>query len=213
MVVPLVLVDLVTSNYPQLSTAFMANIQMYVAFLGGMIVASSTLEAFYRPGTHKRMLFGLSTLAFVCLWFFAVFGGGIAQFSYPPYFIRFDISKIVYIIIVGLSLKSLLVVQTFRTWKHAEVERARKQRAEAEARKAAPARRVVRRVVGASSFESMTRVEYKVTADDEIGVASRLPAKSRGTRGTECPVCSLACAPGDLVCKNCGAWLKHGKIK
>src|SRR3989339_1251111 len=94
-VVPLVLVDLVTSNYPQLSTAFMSEIGTFVMFFGGMIVASSTLEAIHRPGTYKRLLFGMCGLAFVGMGMFVIFGGGIAEFSYGPYFVRFDITKIV----------------------------------------------------------------------------------------------------------------------
>ncbi|MCJ7561526.1 MAG: hypothetical protein MUO84_00760, partial [Thermoplasmata archaeon] len=127
-IVPLNLVDLVTNNYPQLSTTFMPNIEMFVVFFGGMIVASSTLEAIHRPGTYKRMLFGITALIFVGMWLFIIFGGGIAQFYFGPYFVEFDMTKIVYILLFGISLKGLLIMMTFTTSRNAEIERARTHR-------------------------------------------------------------------------------------
>jgi len=210
--VPLVLLDLVTSHYPQLTTAFLPDIELYVCFIGGMIVASSTLESYHRPGTYKRMLFGLSALAFVCLWIFAIFGGGVADFSYPPYLVSFDMSKIVYIILIGLSLKGLLVIQTFSTCRASELARERKA---AEAR-AAARRRLVRRSASRSSspssaFASYRRVEYSVTADDEVGFAERFPSARLDPGMMECPICGHVCPVDSHVCENCGAWLKAGR--
>ncbi len=62
-VVPLVLVDLVTSNYPQLSTAFMPQIGTFIMFFGGMIVASSTLEAI-----HSQCASFLLSDRYDCTW-------------------------------------------------------------------------------------------------------------------------------------------------
>jgi len=208
-VVPLVLLDLITSHYPQLTTAFLPDIEMYVCFIGGMIVASSTLESYNRPGTYKRMLFGLSALAFLCLWMFAVFGGGVAEFSYPPYLISFDMSKIVYIILVGLSLKGLLIVQTFSTWRQSELSHERK----AEEARAAAMKRLERETSPRSSrpaFASYRRMEYSVTPDDEVGFAERLPSSRPGPGQVECPVCGHACPAESHVCDNCGAWLRAG---
>lgn len=112
-VVPIVLLDLVTKNYPLLTTPFMSQINAYVMFFGVMIVAASTLEAGNKPGTFKRMLFGLSALAFICMWLFVIFGGGIAEFTYGPYHVRFDLTMIVYIMLAGISLKGLLIVDIY----------------------------------------------------------------------------------------------------
>ena len=205
-VVPLVLIDLIIENYPQLATAFMSNIEMYVLFFGGMIVASSTIEAANRPGTFKRLLFGLTAIAFVCLWFFVVFGGGIAELTYGPYFVRFDITKIVYIVIFGLSLKGLLVLSVFRDHRHAEKERARKRRAELARKRAEGSRPIPTPLPRAAKFASMLREEFEVTADDEIGYAPAMPPRPVAKGKKVCEVCGAESAAKDYVCRNCGEW-------
>jgi len=209
--VPLVLLDLVTSHYPQLTTAFLPDIEMYVCFIGGMIVASSTLESYHRPGTYKRMLFGLSALAFVCLWMFAIFGGGVAEFSYPPYLVSFDMSKVVYIILIGLSLKGLLVVQTFSTYRASELARERKAADERAAARRKLTRQSASRSSPSAAFASYRRMEFSVTPDDEVGFAERLPTARLGPGQMACPICGHVCPVESHVCENCGAWLKAGK--
>jgi hypothetical protein len=199
-------VNLITENYPQLATAFMPDIKMYVLFFGGMIVASSTLEAAHRPGTHIRLVFGLFAIAFVCLWFFVVFGGGIAEISYGPYFVRFDMSKIVYIIIIGLSLKGLLVVSTFSDFKEAEKERVRKRRLELAEKKASGSRPLPTPRPRPSAFASMRRAEFDVTADDDIDHAPSMPARPVAKGMKVCEVCGAEAPVKDYVCRNCGEW-------
>ncbi|HIH02064.1 TPA: hypothetical protein HA259_08400 [Thermoplasmata archaeon] len=206
--IPLVLVDLITDNYPQLATAFMSDIKMYVMFFGGMIVASSTLEVAHRPGTHLRMVFGLSAIAFVCLWFFVVFGGGIAEITYGPYFVKFDMSKIVYIIIFGLSLKSLLVVSTFSDFKEAEMERARKRRLEAAEKRARASRPKPPPQPRSSPFASMRRAAFEVTADDEIDHAQAMPPRPAAKGMKVCEICGAEAPVKDYVCRNCGEWFQ-----
>ena len=179
---------------------------MYVMFFGGMIVASSTLEAAHRPGTHLRMLFGLSAIAFVCLWFFVVFGGGIAEITYGPYFVKFDMSKIVYIIIFGLSLKGLLVVSTFSDHKEAERERARKKRLEAAAIRERATRPKPTPRPRSASFASMRRAAFEVTADDEIDHAPAMPPRPAAKGMKVCEVCGAEAPVKDYVCRNCGEW-------
>ena len=198
--------DLITDNYPQLATAFMPDIKMYVMFFGGMIVASSTLEAAHRPGTHLRMIFGLSAIAFVCLWFFVVFGGGVAEITYGPYFVRFDMSKIVYIIMFGLSLKSLLVVSTYSDFKAAERERARKRRLEAAEMRARTSRPKPTPQPRSSAFASMRRTAFEVTADDEIDHVSSMPPRPVAKGMKACEVCGAEASVKDYVCRNCGEW-------
>ena len=205
-VVPLILVDMITENYPQLATAFMPSIEMYIMFFGGMIVASSTIEAANRPGTYKRMLFGLFAIAFVCLWFFVVFGGGIAEMNYGPYFVRFDITKIVYIVLFGLSLKCLLVISTFKDHRGAELERARKRRAEIALRKAQGSRPLPTPTPRTARFASMISQEFEVSADDEIGYAPAMPPRPIAKGKKVCEICGAEAAAKDYVCRNCGEW-------
>lgn len=213
-IVPLVLVNLVTEHYPQLATAFMADIKLYVIFFGGMIVASSTLEAAHRPGSYLRMMFGLFALAFVCLWVFVVFGGGLVEMTYGPYFVRFDMTKIVYIILVGLSLKGLIVLATFKDFRKSERERAEKKRKEL-ARKRAAARTIRPLPTPEpeySSFSSLERAEFNITADDDIGYAtSMLPRKAKDKK--ICEVCGAEAATKDYVCRNCGEWFPSDSVR
>lgn len=218
-VVPLVLINMVTQHYPQLATAFMENIRMYVIFFGGMIVASSTLEAIYRQGSYKRVLFGLSAIAFICMWFFVIFGGGIAEIHYGPYFIRFDMRYLVYIILVGLSLKSLLVLATFSEHRRIEEERARKRRVElAKVRAAAAASRSKATGPAAEhkprmSFGEMLRAEFEVSADDEIGYAPGMPPRPTPKGMKVCEVCGAKAQTKDYVCRNCGGWFPSESVK
>ena len=205
-VVPLILVDMIVENYPQLATAFMPDIRMYIMFFGGMIVASSTIEAANRPGTYKRMLFGLFAIAFVCLWFFVVFGGGIAEISFGPYFVRFDISKIVYIILFGLSLKCLLVVSTFKDHRRAELKRVRKRRAELAQKRVQGSRPLPTPQPRISKFASMISQEFEVSAADEIGYAPSMPPRPIAKDKKVCEVCGAEAAIKDYVCRNCGEW-------
>ncbi|HUS56621.1 MAG TPA: hypothetical protein VMY17_01205 [Thermoplasmata archaeon] len=216
-VVPFVLINMVTQHYPQLGTAFMENIKMYVIFFGGMIVASSTLEAIYRPGSYKRVLFGLSAIAFICMWFFVIFGGGVAEIHYGPYFIRFDMTYLVYIILVGLSLKSLLVLATFSEHRRIEEERARKRRVElAKARAAAARSKRTESVAERTpriSFGDMLRAEFEVSADDEIGSAPGMPPRPTPKGMKVCEVCGAKAHTKDYVCRNCGGWFPSDSIK
>ncbi len=197
--------DLITDNYPQLATAFMSEIRMYIMFFGGMIVASSTMEAANRVGTYKRMLFGLSAVSFVCLWFFVVFGGGIAEFTYGPYFVRFDMSMIVYIVIFGLSLKGLLVISTFADHRGQERERVRKRTAEL-ARKRTLATRLPSPPPRARTFSAMTPTAFEVSADDMVGYAPAIPPRPIAKDKKVCEICGAEAAVKDYVCRNCGEW-------
>lgn len=216
-VVPLVLIDLVTSRYPQLTTAFIDNIGLYVMSIGGMITASSTLEAVNRPGTYKRLLFGIAALALVCIWIFVIFGGGVAEVvDYGPYdSIRLDMSKIVYIVLVGVSLKGLLVFQTFAVGRKHEEQQARQRRAELAKRRAAeakpkPAPRTSR---SDAYFSKFSKVEFEVTADDSVGF-SELPAKKAPSPGMKrCEVCGTEAPTKDYVCRSCGAWFPRESVE
>jgi hypothetical protein len=203
-VVPIMLVNLITTNYPSLKTAFMPNLASYILIIGGLIVGASTLECANRPGTYKRLLFGLSAVAFVCFWTFVLFGGGVAEFSYPPYFVRFDMSKILYIVLLGIALKALLVVQTFSSNKHVVVEERVRRRAE-KAAVAAPRPRSASR---APSFASFSKAAFRVTSDDEVGYEPPppLPPKAAALDYKECPVCGVKASLKETTCKHCGAW-------
>jgi hypothetical protein len=199
-------VNLISENYPQLATAFMPQIRMYVLFFGGMIVASSTLEAVHRPGTYTRLLFGLFAIAFVCLWFFVVFGGGVAELTYGPYFVRFDMSKIVYIVMLGLSLKGFLVVSTFSDFKEAEKERARKERLEQAETKARASRPPPTPQPRSKPFESLKPTAFEVTADDDVEHAQSMPPRPVAKGMKVCEVCGAEAPVKDYVCRNCGEW-------
>ena len=198
--------NLITENYPQLATAFMPQIQMFVLFFGGMVVASSTLEAAHRPGTYTRMMFGLFAVAFVCMWFFIVFGGGVAELTYGPYFVRFDMSMIIYIVIVGLSFKGLLVVSTFYDFKGHERERARKKRLEQMEMKARASRPMPTPQSRSSPSSAMRSTEFEVTADDDIDHALSVPARPVAKGMKVCEVCGAEAPVKDYVCRNCGEW-------
>jgi len=208
-VVPLVLIDLVKTNWPQLSTAFLGNILEYTLFFGGLIVAASTLEVMNRPGTFKRMFFGLSSLAFLCLWLFVVFGGGIASFTYYPYLVKFDMSKIVYIMLLGIALKGLLVVRIYSDNKHLIVEQKETKQGGVflGVGRPLPNKPVARRTA-THAFGAMSRVAYEVTGDEDVGSAvhSRPPIGSTEAAGV-CPVCGASVGPKDPMCPSCGAWL------
>jgi len=213
-VVPLVLIDLVKSNWPQLSTAFLDDIVLYTIFFGGLIVASSTLEVANKPGTFKRMLFGLTALAFLCLWLFVVFGGGIASFTFYPYFFRFDMSKIVYIMLIGISLRALLVIRTYRDNKHLVAEQKETKTVRGLFARARPTPAPVGKPPSVRrstnpAFGSMARVAYEVTADDDVGFAPQDRSPIEGGRGVvdECPVCGAKVSAEDRACPSCGAWL------
>lgn len=227
-VVPLVLLNLVTTNYPLLTTPFMGNIVEYVTFYGGMIVAASTLEAMNKQGTYKRLLFGLCSLAFVCMWMFVMFGGGIAEFTYGPYHVRFDITSIVFLMLFGVSLKGLLVVQTFTSHRHViteemhekalesavENQAARKPRAPARVRATDP------------SFSTMSKVAFEVTSDEAVGYSPPppppspeplLPKRTRRlesvSRSKACPICGERVPADADECPSCGAWISKESFR
>ncbi|MEM2891321.1 MAG: zinc ribbon domain-containing protein [Thermoplasmata archaeon] len=224
-VVPLALIELVTSNYPLLTTPFMPYIREYILFFGAMVVAASTLEAMNRPGTFKRLLFGLSALAFVGLWLAVLFGGGIAEFTYGPYHFRLDLTKLVYIMLVGISLKALLVVDTYLVHQPQLAEEAAKKRMEeAEARRvAARTRKAAHQVKHTIPLEHMTKVAYEVTPDTSVGyspppapekVSSPTPPPSQtAVRHRTCPICGERVRSTESVCPNCGAWLTRDSFR
>lgn len=217
-IVPLVLVDLVLSNYPQLSTPFTPNITTLIIFFGVLIVSASTLEAANKPGSYRRMLFGLSALSFVSFWIFVIFGGGIAQFEYGPYDISFDMTKIVYIIILGLSLKGLLVISTFTTNRQAFQENERqKLEQESKARAAEKKTRTAARSYATPPLSVLSKVAFDVTGDEDVGFSkvqsqeAALPPPSQNVK--VCPVCGAHANPKDYTCKACGAWFYDDLLK
>ena len=218
-VIPIVLVDLITTNYPDLSTVFMPEIGLYILFFGGMITAASTLEVANKPGTFRRLLFGMSALAFLCLWIYVILGGGVATFEFDPYFVRFDMSKIVLIMLFGISLKGLLVVSTYTAHKSYLVEKERQQKAEARAtREHETARKqlIVKQKASGPSLSRMSKVAFQVTADDSVGYSpgsqvDSTPHHHERTLATKtCPVCGTKSSSKESVCRNCGAWFEHG---
>lgn len=217
-VVPVVLVSLVTTHYPDLTTVFMPEIETYILFFGGMIVGASTLEAINRPGTYKRMLFGLAALAFVCLWLFVIFGGGIAQMKYQAFTVKFDMSKIVYIMLFGISLKGLLVISTFSSNRSKITDEVRRDEQDnalaATAVRRSPPRK---RKPAQPSFSNMSRVAFQVTPDDAIGFSPPPPSPMRPARRTlaykECPICGARAEHSETTCKNCGAWFPKESIR
>jgi len=217
-IVPLVLVDLVLSNYPQLTTPFTPNITTLIVFFGVLIVSASTLEVANKAGSYKRMLFGLSALAFVCFWTFVLFGGGIAEFEYGPYAVSFDMTKILYIIIIGLSLKGLLVVSTFTTSRGSFQEQERQRRdQESRARAAEKKTRTAARSYSIPSLSVMSKVAFEVTGDDDVGY-SKGPVPDKTTPPPSvniktCPVCGAHANPKDYTCKACGAWFYDDLLK
>ena len=226
-VVPLVLLNLVTSTYPLLTTPFMDNIVEYVTFYGGMVVAASTLEAMNRPGTYKRLLFGISALVFVCMWMFVMFGGGIAEFTYADYHFRFDITAILYIMLLGVSLKGLLVVDTFSSNRHAikgeEREAAREAALDELAAKRAT--KPARTRSTSQSFSSMSKVAFDVTSDEAVGYSPPPPpmpepakapvAKAEGLtlHSKVCPVCGERVPGAASECPACGAWFSKDSFR
>lgn len=230
-VLPLVLLDLVTTNYPLLTTPFMEQINQYVLFFGGMVVAASTMEAMNKPGTFKRMLFGLGSLAFACMWLFVIFGGGISEFTYGPYHVRFDMTIIVYIMLVGVSLKGMLVIDTYAVnrGKLLDQERQSKQEKE-EAKKESVRAKQAARLRGTSpDFSSYSKVKFEVTHDESIvgheppppppPPAPAIPPPAPGARPTRtvkfkvCPICGEKAAASETVCRSCGAWFSKGSFR
>jgi hypothetical protein len=219
-VVPLVLIDQITKSYTELKTAFLPEIELYIIFFGGMITAASTLEASNKPGTWKRLLFGLTALAFVCLWLFIVLGGGIAEFTYGPYFVRFDMSKIVYIMLFGVSLKGLLVYSTFSTQRHylVDQERRRKEERAAKTTTARP-RQPPRHKPSGPAFSRMSKMAFEVSHDESVGYAPPPPPPpeprplQRVLAFKECPVCGAKASPKEMTCKHCGAWFPKDTIR
>jgi len=231
-VVPLVILDLITKNYPLLTTPFMAQINQYVLFFGGMVVAASALEAMNKPGTFKRMLFGLGSLAFACMWLFVIFGGGISEFTYGPYQFRFDMTMIVYIMLVGVSFKGMLVIDTYLSNRGKLLERERQIRIEKErARKESIRAKQAERIRGTSpGFSAYSKVRFDVTHDESaVGYEPPppppppLPAEpsvpASGARATRtvkfkvCPICGEKAAASETVCRNCGAWFSRGSFR
>jgi len=196
-------------------------------FYGGMIVAASTLEAMNKPGTFKRLLFGLSALAFVCMWMFVVFGGGIAEFTYGPYHVRFDITSILYIMLLGISLKGLLITQTFSSNRHLVREEEREKEIDAAERKraAARAKRPARVRTTDPSFSKMSKVAFEVTSDHTVGYSPPPPPlpvtkpssepvkKSLVSRSKACPVCGERVPADTRECPACGAWFSKESFR
>jgi hypothetical protein len=215
--VPITLVNLVATRFPDLRTAYTSDIITYILFIGGMITASSALEAINKPGTYKRMLFGMTALAFICMWLFVIFGGGIAEYSYQGYFVRFDMSKIVYIMLFGISLKALLVYSTFSVGRGYLVDQERRERLATARQKAAPRpRHASRRRPPAPSFSNMSKVDFQVTPDDSIGFAPPPPTQRAGQHTLaykECQICGARAQTRETICKSCGAWFPKDSIR
>lgn len=230
-VIPLVILDLITKNYPLLTTPFLDQINQYVLVFGGMVVAASTLEAMNKPGTFKRMLFGLGALAFACMWLFVIFGGGISEFTYGPYHVRFDMTILVYLMLVGVSLKGMLVIDTYAVNKGKLLEEERQRREEKETAKKETARsKQAARLRGTSpDFSAYSKVKFEVTHDESnVGYEPPPPpppplpepsAPSSGARPTRtvkfkvCPICGEKAAANESVCRNCGAWFSRGSFR
>jgi hypothetical protein len=178
-----------------------------------MIVSSSGRGG--RPGTYTRMLFGLTALVFVCMWLYVIFGGGVAEVRWGPYFVTFDISKIVYLMLLGISLKGLLVVSTFSTARTEEIKRAKLRRMEqarekADAAKARPVPKA--RAQDGMQFSGFSRTAFEVTADDLVGHVPEPPPIPTEPGMKICEMCGAKAPERDYVCKSCGAWFPRDTV-
>ncbi|MCJ7561946.1 MAG: hypothetical protein MUO84_02920, partial [Thermoplasmata archaeon] len=127
-------------------------------------------------------------------------------------------TKIVYVILFGISLKSLLIMMTFTTRRNAEIERARKHRVELAKKRqdeTAMHARVVRKASATprhGAFERLIQAEFDVTADDEVGFTSGPHPRDLPKGIKVCEVCGVQSPTKDYVCKNCGAWFPKDTV-
>jgi hypothetical protein len=224
-VVPIVLIDLITKNYPLLTTPFMSQIREYILVFGGMVVAASSLEAMNKPGSFKRLLFGMSSLGFVCMWIFVMFGGGLAEFTYGPYHFKFDLTKVVYIMLVGIGLKGLLVMTTYSDNRQSLIDEIHEKRLEkaAATREIKRSRPSTRTRSTSPEFATYSRLAFEVTHDDSVGyepppppphtVPSAPQRTIRTVRFKTCPICGEKALTTETVCRNCGAWFSRDSFR
>lgn len=201
-IIPLILLMLVLSQFPLLTPDMAARIPRSLILFGGMVALFSAMEAYFPKGTYLKMIFGLLSVATLCGWFWSIFNGEELTFPYGRANIAINIVDLMLVIIAAISLKGLLHVTSFMAAseenrrREATLVRKREERAATRARKF--------EVIPDNDVHESGFLHWY----HEIELEEPPPPEDMLTT---CPVCFREVQDTEKICPDCGAWLKGKK--
>ena len=113
-VVPIVIFSLLESKLPEeISIGDLKTTQMYILIFGIAIVICTFFKSYFDSGTYLRLIFGLVMIGFICLWIFAIMGGGIYDMAVEETTFHIDFSRLVLLIVFATVLKGIYMIAEF----------------------------------------------------------------------------------------------------
>ena len=114
-IIPYMAIALIKSNYPDLDPTGLDQMIVWTLILGPIIAILSFFEAYYYPGHKGRLIFGIIGTVAICMWVFMVFGGTTIKSTYGEYDFFVDITGLIWLVIFGVSLKSVYRIMEYLT--------------------------------------------------------------------------------------------------
>jgi len=198
-IIPLILIELVLGEFPIFTPEMADRIAGNLIVFGGFVALFSALEAYFPRHSPLKMLFGILSIATLCVWFWSIFSGERLEFTYSAVTISIDVQGIVLLIIIAISLKALLYI--FRYFISIKAKKLNDEKARRQAER---------------QYIDLLR-EPEVMGDDDIHEASFLywsggddlePPPPEDISPV-CPICFRELPDGLLECPDCGAWIRR----
>lgn len=198
-IIPLILVELVLGQFPIFTPQMADRIAGNIIIFGGFVALFSALEAYFPKHSPLKMLFGILSIATLCVWFWSIFSGDRLEFTYSAVTISIDVQGIVLLIIIAISLKALLYI--FRYFISVKAKKLEEEKARRQAER---------------KYMDLMR-EPEIMADDVIHEASflywaggdDLEPPPPEDAAPSCPICLRELPEGRNECPECGAWVKR----
>lgn len=189
-VLPLILMYIIISSFPILVSEFefrkMASI---LIIFGGLIALVSSMEAYFPLGSKLKMIFGITSIATLCAWFWFLFSNEKIVVPFGSLVITLDLFGLLMVILFAISLRGLLPIGQYL------IARGNlREKAESERLRRASGRLISPRQIAYIETENVSEECEPPPPEDFI---------------ISCPACGASISPRDDICPLCGFWIRQ----
>ncbi len=121
-ILPFIVITFIRSNYTDLDQARLNNVIMWTSIIGTTIAIISYFETYYPPGHKGRLVSGIISTGMMYIWIYGLFGGTTIRSTYGEYEFFIDISRMLALIIFGISLKLIYRIIEFITCRKTQAQ-------------------------------------------------------------------------------------------